>query len=86
MKLLSKAETADRVNYTPQWVMHLVHAGKFPKPVMKGRYVNFLEHEVNAWISEFVATREADFAKPRFPHLHSSAGKKDSGAFAESAT
>ena len=74
MKLLSKAVTADRVGYTPQWVMQLVHAGKFPKPVMKGRYVMFLEHEVDAWISEFVATREADFAKPRFPHLRPTAG------------
>ena len=86
MKLLSKAVTADKVGYTTQWVMELVKARKFPKPVMKGRYVNFLEHEVDDWIAEFVATRETDFAKRRFPHLHSSVGKKDSDTLAGSAT
>ena len=87
MKLLRKAVAADRVGYHPEYMMRLSRAGKFCKPVITGnRTINFVEHEVDAWIAERMAARDAGVTVPRNQNLRPNVGRQDSDTFAGSAT
>ncbi len=83
MKLLRKAVAADRVGYHPEYLMRLSRAGKFPKPVITGnRTVNFVEEEVENWISEHIAARDSGVVLPRPSGLRNRGAKKDSDTLA----
>lgn len=61
--LLTKRETAERVKRAPEYVMFLVRQGRFPKPIKSGGRngkVCFVESEVEAWIAEQIAKRDAN--------------------------
>lgn len=60
MKLLSKRAAAERVSLHPVSIMRLVRANAFPQPVALGsRRISFLEDEVENWIADRVAERDA---------------------------
>ena len=86
MKLLRKAVAADRVGYHPEHLMRLVRAGKFPKPVLLGpRTVAFVEDEVNAWLQERIAERDAGAASQRPEGLRNRVTNKDTDKLARDA-
>jgi prophage regulatory protein len=61
MRFLRKPEAAARVGYHPEHVMRLVRQDKFPKPVQLGpKSIAFIEEEVEAWMAERVAERDAE--------------------------
>lgn len=61
MKLLSKSEAAERVSLHPVTIMRFVKAGVFPQPIALGSHrISFLESEIDAWIAERVAERDAE--------------------------
>lgn len=60
-RLVSKKElrTVCGIPYTPQHIARLEAAGKFPKRVQLGpNRVAWLLSEVDAWVSERIATRD----------------------------
>lgn len=60
-KLISKRITADRVSLHPASVMRKVRKGVFPRPVhVRVSRIAFVESEVDAWIADRVAERDAD--------------------------
>jgi prophage regulatory protein len=59
-KLISKKITADRVSLHPASLMRKVREGVFPRPVHVGlSRIAFVESEVDAWIADRVAERDA---------------------------
>jgi prophage regulatory protein len=61
-RLVSKKElrTVCGIPYTPQHIARLETAGKFPKRIQLGsNRVAWLLSEVNTWISERIAVRDA---------------------------
>jgi len=59
-KLISKKITADRVSLHPASLMRKVREGVFPRPVHVGvSRIAFVESEVDAWIADRVAERNA---------------------------
>ncbi len=64
-QLIRKKVAAARVGYHPVHVMRLAAQGKFPQPVRLGdpddprSAVAFVESEVEAWITERIAARDA---------------------------
>ena len=60
MRFISKKAAAEATSYHPVSIMRLVRAGKFPKPVAIGPgRIAFIDEEVDAWIDERVAERDA---------------------------
>lgn len=60
MRMLSKRAVRDLVLYSPAHIARLEAAGKFPKRVQLGPgRVGWLEEEVQAWLKERVALRDA---------------------------
>ena len=61
--LLNKSATAKTCGYSEAHIMRLAKQGNFPKPVRLGNSpqhaVRFLKSEVDAWIAERVAERDA---------------------------
>ena len=64
IKFIRLNPTADKVGYTPKYVMQLAtdlrfeHIG-FPKPVRVGRNsVAFLEHEIEEWMVSRITERD----------------------------
>jgi len=61
--LLTKRQVAERVGLHPEYIMTLARQGKFPQPIKYGEHrtasVRFVESEVDAWIAERMAEREA---------------------------
>ena len=63
MKVLSYDELQSQkgINYCRQWILKLVQAGKFPKPVtLGGHRVAFVEHEIDAWLADRIRARDAE--------------------------
>ncbi len=60
MKLISKREAAHRADLSVSTLKRLEKAGRFPRKVNITDFrVGYLEGEVDAWISERVAERDA---------------------------
>ena len=61
--LISKSTTATACGYSKVHIMRLAKQGRFPQPVRLGNSpqhaVRFLKSEVDAWIAERVAERDA---------------------------
>ena len=86
MRFLRKHVAADRVGYHPEHLMRLVRQGKFPRPVQLGpRSVAFVEEEVNAWLKERIAERDAGVGTKRSAGLRNRAANKDADKLAEGA-
>lgn len=61
MKLLSKKAVREKVLYSPAHIARLEAAGQFPKRVRLGQgRVGWVETEVDDWLSERIAQRDAD--------------------------
>jgi predicted DNA-binding transcriptional regulator AlpA len=50
-RLLSKGDVLDKVGVTYPTIWKLMRQGTFPRSVVVGGKVAWLEHEVDAWIS-----------------------------------
>ena len=63
-KLISIREACQVTSLSRTSLWHKIKAGKFPKPVALGDGVRkaFLQSEIDAWISERVAQRDAEVA------------------------
>ncbi len=86
MRFLRKHVAADRVGYHPEHLMRLVRQGKFPRPVQLGpRSVAFVEEEVNAWLKDRIAERDAGVGTKRPAGLRDRAANKDADKLAEDA-
>ena len=60
-RLLSIRQVCNRVPYHRVYIHRLVARGAFPKPVKTGKRRNgWIEAEVEAWIAERIARRDAD--------------------------
>lgn len=60
MRILSKRQVKELVLYSPQHIARLEKAGQFPKRVQLGpNRVGWVEAEVQDWLSERLARREA---------------------------
>jgi prophage regulatory protein len=60
MKLLSKKGVTEKVLYSPAHIARLEAAGLFPKRVRLGQgRVGWVEEEVNGWLRERIALRDA---------------------------
>ena len=61
--LLTKKQAAARVGLAAEYLMTLARKGKFPQPIKYGEHrtasVRFVESEVDAWIAERMAERDA---------------------------
>ena len=61
--LLTKKQAAARVGLHPEYLMTLSRKGKLPHPVKYGQESNsavrFVDAEIQAWIEERVAERDA---------------------------
>ena len=64
IRLLSYAETIDRVGLSRTQISRLVAADQFPTPVeVAPRRVAFVEHEVETWIERRIANRDLPAAR-----------------------
>lgn len=66
MKLLSMSElkTVKGIFYHPQHIRRLVKEGKFPAPIKIGENRNaFLDTEIDQYIEEKIANRDAAISK-----------------------
>ena len=58
-RLITRRELCQIVPYTPQHILRLEKAGKFPRRVQVGpNRVAWLESEVEAWVAARVAERD----------------------------
>ena len=58
--LTYKTLSAKGIDYHPNHIRRLVHAGKFPRPIYLGpRMPVWLEDEIDAWIDAKIAEQEA---------------------------
>lgn len=69
MRLLSKRQVLDLVQYSPQHIQRLEHAGQFPKRLKLGNggrnaKAFWVEQEVLDWIGEHIARRDAPTDTP----------------------
>jgi len=61
LRLLPTAVVLDRISMSKPTLYRLINAGEFPKPVPVGRQrIAFIESEVQAWIDQRIALRDAD--------------------------
>lgn len=61
--LLTKTQAAERVGLHPEYLMTLAREGRFPRPVKYGARtsaVRFVETEIDAWVAEKIAARDAE--------------------------
>ena len=63
MRILRAREVAERVGYSPMHILRLEKSGKFPRRIRlnppDGYAVGHLESEVDEWIADRVAERDA---------------------------
>jgi prophage regulatory protein len=60
MRVTPRNRLSDKgIPFSDEWIRQLVAAGKFPKPVKIGNRVAFLEDEVDQWLRDRVAQRDA---------------------------
>jgi len=57
--LLTRAQVLGRVSMKRTWLRDAVVARRFPQPVHIGARVLWLEREIDAWIAQRVAERDA---------------------------
>jgi prophage regulatory protein len=62
LRFISLTEVCNRTSYSRWWLRDAINAGKFPKPVRTDGRSLFVEHEVEAWIAERIAERDAGAA------------------------
>lgn len=63
MKILLQDDLkAKGIPQGPVQIWRLVRAGKFPKPVKIGARNGWPEHEIDAWLAERIAVRDAEAA------------------------
>ncbi|MBY6104971.1 AlpA family transcriptional regulator [Ferrimonas balearica] len=61
MKILRMEELEEKVGLKKSAIYRLAKEGKFPKPIKLGPRVNgWVEEEVDEWIAERIAERDAD--------------------------
>jgi prophage regulatory protein len=61
MRILRKPEVSKRVGYSAMHIWRLERDGQFPKRIQLGPMaVGWLESEVNDWIKERIAERDAE--------------------------
>jgi predicted DNA-binding transcriptional regulator AlpA len=62
-RLWSKKQTAEYVGFHPEHIMRLARQGRFPRPIKLGSSENsavrFIGEEVELWVAERVALRDA---------------------------
>ena len=64
IRLIRKKVTAGRVGWHPVHLMRKAKAGEFPAPVQIGpNSIAFVEEEVNQWILDKIAERDAKAAR-----------------------
>lgn len=59
MKLIRLPEVLKRVSLKKTTVYSLISEDEFPKPVKLGSVSAWVEHEIDQWIAERVADRQA---------------------------
>ena len=60
LRLISLAEACERSGFSRWWIRQSVIEGKFPRPVPTGgRSTKFVAHEVDQWINDRIAERDA---------------------------
>jgi predicted DNA-binding transcriptional regulator AlpA len=59
----NKLAEAKGIPFSDEWLRQLVEAGKFPKPIKVGNRVAFLEDEIDQWLRERAAERDAELLK-----------------------
>jgi predicted DNA-binding transcriptional regulator AlpA len=53
-------KTVKGIRFSRQWIVKLVAAGRFPKPIALGQQsVGFIESEIDAWISDRMRERDS---------------------------
>jgi prophage regulatory protein len=68
MRVLSYGELRPfkGIRFSRQWIVKLVAAGKFPKPISLGEQsVGFIESEIDAWIDARIRERDQKRAAVR---------------------
>jgi len=61
LAVLRRRQVESRVGLRRTTIYKLVASGKFPKPVRLGaRSVGWLSHEVDRWLADRIAAREAN--------------------------
>jgi prophage regulatory protein len=61
-RILSYEDLKDRgIKFSRTWIVQLIKDGKFPRTVMlgQGHSVGFIESEIDAWIENLIAERNA---------------------------
>ena len=65
IQIISRKEAASRVNYHPHHLVRMEKVGRFPRSVVLGPgRRGYVEGEVEAWIEERIAERDARCAEP----------------------
>jgi prophage regulatory protein len=59
-KLLSRRDVEQKIGYSCSSIYRFMKAHHFPKPIKIGEACRWVEHEVDQWINERIATRDAD--------------------------
>ena len=60
MVSIDELRTVFGVNFSKVHIYRLIRAGEFPQPIKLGEHRSaFLRHEVEAWIAERIAKRDA---------------------------
>lgn len=63
LRILTKKDLQKKVPYTPQHILRLEKAGKFPKRVQLGaNRVGWIEHEIDTWIENLMQARSHEVA------------------------
>ena len=57
--LLPLPVVEQRTGYRKSKLYDLLKAGGFPRPVRDGRTIRFVEHEIDRWVADRIAERDA---------------------------
>lgn len=67
-RVLRLPEVEQRTGLGRSWIYDAVARGRFPRPIAIGkRAAGWLEHEVDAWLDERIAERDAGTAERNLP-------------------
>ena len=59
--LLSRRDVEQKVGYSCSTIYRIMKVHGFPKPIKIGAACRWLEDEVDQWINERIAARDADY-------------------------
>jgi len=76
--LLRIEDVFRRVGFRRNKLYGLLNAGEFPKPVKLGRMSAWVEAEIDQWITDRIAERDA--GAPKKPHAHGGEHPASAGA------